>query len=67
MQPPASLQLALTTEPSICIDIKKKKEHESSVLKTWNCFFASSIALLGLLMLNIKARLDIQEFLNTNL
>ena len=39
MQPPASLQLALTTEPSICIDIKKKKEHESSVLETWNCLF----------------------------
>ena len=45
---------------------RKWLSNDSSYLATLNRFFSNRIVVLGLLRLNIKARHDIPEFLNTN-
>ena len=69
---PGLLETAWTTEPWVCMKLypsSKKTGYDSSYLATWNLFFACRIMIVvfRLLRLNIKARHNIPEFLNTNL
>ena len=54
-----SLLHTLNAELQVHIDFSKKTVYNLLPLATCNCFFACRIVVLGLLMLNIKARQDI--------